>query len=583
MADTEPVMPYGSMLAFGPPEDEETRRRRLGAQMQPVPDRTGPPPQPMPPPPVGEEAPPPMAAPTLQASAMPPPNTPPDAGYTPPPRPLTGIIGAPPAPPPVTAAPPRQKFATPMTDQYVAETSRLATQKPSKLQNILGGILGAVHSRIDVHPNRTRELQNLALLKGGADEERQAEVARSNDEIRGDTLASNTAYRKNLTDATERSRQDRRTTARMDERLRQRPYSGAPQENDERGTVDIEGESYGVLTPQALGEQKKVADKATWISVPPALQSAYGLPENAPATLIQAAMQQAQAKANQEDMQIFRKMLADQSDATRRYGIETAASTAKTVASIRNEGGSNGPVKPVEKGTNDFVYAQDLAYGRMTMAHFRSLMAYSRDTNKKEAIYAKARELNPEFNPASFEMGFTLAKNPKVQQQLAAMDNVEWGVEDLLKASDAASRSGVTAINLLINKGGIALGGKKYSDFRAAQIGFADELSGALGFGSSTDMSREMGFNMTNGNLSPENFKSAIETIVVPFIQRKRATLLKQMGPYGTADFNPAATPGKPGEGGGALVKMRGPDGTVKPVPADQVAHYEQLGAKRVQ
>ncbi len=80
-----------------------------------------------------------------------------------------------------------------------------------------------------------------------------------------------------------------------------------------------------------------------------------------------------------------------------------------------------------------------------------------------------------------------------------------------------------------------------------AQIAFADELSGALGYGSATDMSREMGFSMTDPNLSPENFRSAVDNIIVPFINRKKASLLGPMGQYGNTDLNPAAKdPTKP-------------------------------------
>jgi hypothetical protein len=39
----------------------------------------------------------------------------------------------------------------------------------------------------------------------------------------------------------------------------------------------------------------------------------------------------------------------------------------------------------------------------------------------------------------------------------------------------------------------------------------------------------------------------------------------------------------KPWTGSGGSVKMKGPDGSVKEVPADQVAHYERLGAVKVQ
>jgi hypothetical protein len=196
---------------------------------------------------------------------------------------------------------------------------------------------------------------------------------------------------------------------------------------------------------------------------------------------------------------------------------------------------------PINPGTREYRVAQDLAYGKLTMQQFRSLTAYSRDTNKKMDIYDKAGELNPNFNPAQFEMGFNLAKNPKVQQQLASLDNVKQGIPDLLKFSDAASRSGAPLLNKFILPGGVSMGGKKYSDFKTAQIAFADELSGALGYGSATDMSREMGFSMTNPNLSPEQFSSAVQNVIQPFMERKRGTLLNQMGIYGQPGMNPAA------------------------------------------
>jgi len=196
-----------------------------------------------------------------------------------------------------------------------------------------------------------------------------------------------------------------------------------------------------------------------------------------------------------------------------------------------------------QPGSREYKVAQDLAYGKLTMQQFRSLTAYSRDTNKKMDIYQKASELNPNFNPAQFEMGFKFAANPKTQQQLASMDNVDKGVNDLLKFSDAASRSGAPIVNKFIQKGGIAVGGKTYSDFHTAQIAFADELSGALGFGGATDMSKKMGVDMTNPNLSPEQFRSTIQNVVVPFVARKKKSLLDQMGAYGQPGMNPAAGP----------------------------------------
>ena len=62
----------------------------------------------------------------------------------------------------------------------------------------------------------------------------------------------------------------------------------------------------------------------------------------------------------------------------------------------------------------------------------------------------------------------------------------------------------------------------------------ADELSGALGYGSATDMSKKMGFSMTDLTQSPEKFRQIYNNIIVPFINTKRGSLTNQMGVYGS-------------------------------------------------
>lgn len=201
----------------------------------------------------------------------------------------------------------------------------------------------------------------------------------------------------------------------------------------------------------------------------------------------------------------------------------------------------NGQAVEVKEGSPEYKVAQDMAYGKLTMQQFRALYSYSRNIGAKLGIYQKAAELNPNFNPAQFEMGFKLASDPQTQKQLASMDNVNMAVPDLLKFSDAASRSGVTALNRLVNKGGYEIGGKHYSDFRAAQKAFADELSGALGYGTASDMKLALGVDITDPAMSPANFQSAIQNVIVPFVDRKRASLLGQMGVYGQPGMNPGA------------------------------------------
>ena len=200
--------------------------------------------------------------------------------------------------------------------------------------------------------------------------------------------------------------------------------------------------------------------------------------------------------------------------------------------SINNKDESITPETTYKPGSKQYKIAQDLAYGKLTFSQFRTLYAYSRDINEKSNIYNLAGQLNPNFDPANFELGYKVAANPKIRQQISALDNVMDRLPDLIDISDKASRSNITSLNKIIEKGGLALGNTKYSDFHTAQVAFADELSGALGFGSATDMSREMGFSMTDPTLSPKQFSSAMQNIVLPFIKAKRSTLLNQMGQY---------------------------------------------------
>lgn len=226
-------------------------------------------------------------------------------------------------------------------------------------------------------------------------------------------------------------------------------------------------------------------------------------------------------------------------------GAEVQGAQPITPVGATQAGGAGtvgGAVQPLKPGERGYKVAQDLAYGRLTFQGFRTLYAYSRDASAKERIYETAAALNPDFNQADFERGFKFISNPKVGQQLASLDNVLSGVDDLIRVSDQAARSGATVINKYTTPAKIAIGDRRFTNLKTAQTAFADELSGALGYGSATDMSREMGFNMTDPNLSPENFASALRDIVVPFVQRKRAAMLKQGSVYGKPENNSSLT-----------------------------------------
>ena len=241
--------------------------------------------------------------------------------------------------------------------------------------------------------------------------------------------------------------------------------------------------------------------------------------------------------------------------------IKKYAATQQAVRVSVNAANPNlAPLKPVERGSKEYSVARDMASGDLTFSQFTKLFSRSTDANKRLAIYDAAREINRSFNPAAFEAGYGFAKSPKVRAQIASLNNVDKGVDDLLKFSDKAERSGFTILNKAILPGGVAFGNKNFTNFRTAQLAFADELSGALGYGTATDMAKQMSLDLTNPNFSPESFKAAINDVVVPFIARKRSSLTEQMGPYGnslvTTENGGNAGPGR---GGGGLPKVTTP------------------------
>ncbi len=367
--------------------------------------------------------------------------------------------------------------------------AELANKKQPLWRGLVGGLMTTMKptrplAQGVMHPGLANAAEQLKGLKGVADEERLAQTAESNEELKNSALQSNDAYRRTL----------------LGTKVGQTPAS-----------------------PQS---------RARWIAT-------INNPNSGTEEVLTA-------KAN-----------LDEDD---RRNTQRTTDTAQARKDV-----STAPGKPITSASDPrFVVAQQLAYGKLTMADFQRLYSYSRDSGDKTEIFKLATQMNSAFNPASMGMGYKLASNPRVQLQLASLDNVEMGVPDLIKFSDEASRTGITAINRIVNPLGFEVGGKTYSDFHTAVTAFADELSGALGYGSATDMSREMGFAMTNPNLSPEKFASAMREIVVPFAQRKRSTMLHQMGVYGQQGMNPGATPMSHPEGAptGATPPAGGPPAT---------------------
>jgi hypothetical protein len=203
-------------------------------------------------------------------------------------------------------------------------------------------------------------------------------------------------------------------------------------------------------------------------------------------------------------------------------------------------GSSVATVPDIKPNTPAFKTAQDLAYGRLTFAQFRTIMAYNRDASAKMAIYAKAADLNPEFNPAKFEMGFRFAANPQTQRALAAVDNVLPNIDWIVALSDSWDRTKYPDVNRLLSAMQFKVGNRTVSNLRQAQKLIGDELGVALGAGGMTDMKLQLGLDVVDPTLAPDVFLSNMER-VKEFLMKRKASLLHQMGPYGTSEMNPGA------------------------------------------
>lgn len=300
--------------------------------------------------------------------------------------------------------------------------------------------------------------------------------------------------------------------------------------------------------------------------------------QNTPAAQIQTLLTTAEQDRTATDTETNNKALREQAAATLAQTTARDTAQAKNSAYEAQTGRMNAVTNrgeldlkkqataaaDIQPGTALYRQAQDLSDGTLTFADFQRLHSRAQaDAPARAAVYDLARTMNPNFNPAQFELGYKFASSPKVQQQIASLKNVESGVDDLLKFSDAAARTGSPTLNQYgVKPIATMIGNKKYSNFNTAVTGFADELSGALGYGSATDMSRDMGFSMTDMNQSPENFKSNIRDVVLPFIARKKASIIGQMGPYG-------ASQGGPPPAASDRVKVKGPNGQTGTAPKD--------------
>jgi len=196
--------------------------------------------------------------------------------------------------------------------------------------------------------------------------------------------------------------------------------------------------------------------------------------------------------------------------------------------------GETAPPLEIKPGTPEFRIAQDLASGKMTFAQFRTLAAYNRNAALKFGIYDQARQLNPEFDPAQYELGFKMAANPQVRQRIVAINSLNPVIDQIEALANQAGNGDIPAVNKLLLGAKFQLGNRTVTNYRQLQTLLGDEVGNALGIGSGSDLKTKLGLDLVNPNLSPKAFADTMEQLRTVLDQRKQA-LIGQMGIYGGA------------------------------------------------
>lgn len=203
----------------------------------------------------------------------------------------------------------------------------------------------------------------------------------------------------------------------------------------------------------------------------------------------------------------------------------------------------------VKPGSRDERIAQQLSTGDLTFSDFNRLLgARSAATiDRKLALYDKAMELNPDFTPAKFELGYKFASNQGTQMATVALNRVEPNVDKLIALSDAWDRTKYPTVNSFLRGVGFQWGDKRITDFGQLQTIVGDELGPALGVGQATDLKTKLGLEMAGGNKGADSFKSGM-LLVKEALSNQRKALNDQKGQYGDKTPKPqASTPLKVG------------------------------------
>jgi len=154
------------------------------------------------------------------------------------------------------------------------------------------------------------------------------------------------------------------------------------------------------------------------------------------------------------------------------------------------------------------------------------------------------------INFSALQAQYAYSASPAVKTQIAAIQTTQNMAQQLMNLSQQAERSNYPTVNAMLKATGIEFGGTTYNNWNQFMTAYQDALSGALGYGSATEMTRAMAMEWADPNQSPAQFISAFNNVVTPALQAKADAFASQMGPFaGSANLTSPTSAAQTGAG----------------------------------
>lgn len=226
----------------------------------------------------------------------------------------------------------------------------------------------------------------------------------------------------------------------------------------------------------------------------------------------------------QKDQATFQIQLQN-ADTARINALKKTNSSSPTVSTVGGNGILVGGIKVDPTIAND---VQAVLEGRNTLASIKTNVGKS---TAGQAYMKSLRDaitsIDPSFDFIASDAGGKFVSSTFYQKAVSAITSVLPNIDEAIKLSDTVKRIGFAPADKLLQSGEILFGNTKVANFHEAQKLIADEIGLALGQGSVSDMKLQLGFDITDPNLSADVFSSNLG-IVKQFIQNRLDALNNQ-------------------------------------------------------